>query len=73
MEPSGLAPRNETEMRILPLRTCLVSEGRSEVAGERWFTRTYVTPTGREVRVRTLMEMEKVKCPSNQSTSTRPT
>ncbi len=46
-------------MRILPLRTCLVSEGRSEVNGDRFWTRTYVLPSGREIQVKTVMEMER--------------
>jgi hypothetical protein len=48
------------KMRIFPLRTSLVSEGRSDVKGDLYWTRTYVTPTGREVVVKTVMEMERV-------------
>jgi hypothetical protein len=69
MEPSGAGPA-ESVMRILPLRTCLVSEGRSDVVGDRFWTRTYVTPTGREVKVKTVMEMETVECPLGQSQPT---
>jgi len=58
LEPSG-AGSAESVMRILPLRTCLVSEGRSEMNGDRFWTRTYVLPSGREIQVKTVMEMER--------------
>jgi len=59
LEPSGAGFATETVMRILPLRTCLVSEGRSEMNGDRFWTRTYVLPSGREIQVKTVMEMER--------------
>ena len=62
----------EEFMRILPTRTCLVSEGRSEVNGERWFSRTYVTPSGREIVVKTVMEMENVSRRETRSTNPSP-
>jgi len=62
LEPSGAGPESvESVMRILPLRTCLVSEGRSEMNGDRFWTRTYVLPSGREIQVKTVMEMERIK------------
>lgn len=64
MEPStGLVNIDEQMDKILkrwsrPSRTYLSSESRSDVLGERYFTRTYMLPSGRKVRVKTVMEME---------------
>lgn len=64
VEPStGLVNIDEHMHEILkrwlrPSRTYLSSESRSDVLGERHFTRTYMLPSGRKVRVKTVMEME---------------
>lgn len=46
---------------LRPTHTIILGERRNEVLGERFTTREYLTPQGKIVEVKTIMEMEFVK------------
>ena len=50
-----------------PKRTIILGERRNEVLGERFTVREYLTPMGKIVEVKTIMEMEYAKSKDTKS------